>query len=123
MWAQVDNNSVVKVFTRPQAFSIGDNNYPANTLSIWSEADLNALDISEVVEDNTNEKGELNIGIYVTLAESFAVAKQDKEYFLELINKALSMDVNADKEMKQANLLSKLRGKWLLTRIDDLFYM
>ena len=56
-------------------------------------------------------------------AESFAVAKQDKEYFLELINKALSMDVNADKEMKQANLLSKLRAKWLLTRIDDLFYM
>ena len=64
-----------------------------------------------------------NIGIYVTLAESFAVAKQDKDYFLELLNKALSMDINADKDMKQANLLSKLRAKWLLTRIDDLFYI
>ena len=56
MWAQVDNNSVVKVFTRPQAFSIGDNNYPANTMSVWPEAELNALDIWEVVEDKTNFK-------------------------------------------------------------------
>ena len=56
MWAQVDNNSVVKVFTRPQAFSIGDNNYPANTMSVWPEAELNALDIWEIVEDKTNFK-------------------------------------------------------------------
>ena len=56
MWAQVDNNSVVKVFTRPKAFSIGDNNYPANTLSVWPEADLNALDIWEIVEDTINWK-------------------------------------------------------------------
>jgi hypothetical protein len=34
MWAQVDNNSVTKVYTRPKAFSIGDNNYPANTMSL-----------------------------------------------------------------------------------------
>ena len=56
MWAQVDNNSIVKVFTRPKAFSIGDNNYPANTLSLWPESDLNALDIWEIVEDRTNYK-------------------------------------------------------------------
>ena len=56
MWAQVDNNSVVKVFTRPKAFSIGDLNYPANTMSVWPEADLNALDIWQVVEDKTNFK-------------------------------------------------------------------
>ena len=58
MWAQVDNNSVTKVFNRPKAFSIGDNNYPANTMSLWPEADLNALDIWEIVEDNTNFKNE-----------------------------------------------------------------
>ena len=58
MWAQVDNNSVTKVYTRPTAFSIGDNNYPANTMSLWPEADLNALDIWEVVEDRTNFKNE-----------------------------------------------------------------
>ena len=58
MWAQVDNNSVVKVFTRPKAFSIGDNNYPTNTLSVWPEADLNALDIWEIVEDRSKFKDE-----------------------------------------------------------------
>jgi len=58
MWAQVDNNSVTKVYPRPKAFSIGDNNYPANTMSVWPEADLNALDIWEVVEDRTNFKNE-----------------------------------------------------------------
>ena len=58
MWAQVDNNSVTKVYTRPTAFSIGDLNYPANTMSLWPEADLNALDIWEIVEDNTNFKNE-----------------------------------------------------------------
>ena len=58
MWAQVDNNKVTKVYTRPTAFSIGDNNYPANTMSVWSEAELNALDIWEVVEDRTNVKDE-----------------------------------------------------------------
>ena len=56
MWAQVDNNSVVKVFTRPTAFSIGDLNYPANTMSVWPEVDLNAIDIWEVVNDKTNYK-------------------------------------------------------------------
>ena len=58
MWAQVDNNSVTKVYTRPKAFRIGDNNYPANTMSVWPEADLNALDIWEVVQDTTNKKDE-----------------------------------------------------------------
>jgi len=56
MWAQVDNNTVIKVYPYPKAFSIGDLNYPANTMSIWPEADLNALDIWEVVEDRTNFK-------------------------------------------------------------------
>ena len=54
MWAQVDNNKVTKIFERPKAFSIGDLNYPANTMSVWPEADLNALDIWEVFEDITN---------------------------------------------------------------------
>ena len=58
MWAQVDNNSVTKVYPYPKAFSIGDLNYPANTMSVWPEADLNALDIWEVVEDKTNFKEE-----------------------------------------------------------------
>ena len=56
MWALVENNSVVRIYPYPKAFSIGNLNYPANTMSVWPEADLNALDIWEVVEDKTNFK-------------------------------------------------------------------
>ena len=58
MWAQVDNNSVTKVYPYPKAFSIGDVQHPSAIFTSWSEADLNALDIWEVVEDKTNFKDE-----------------------------------------------------------------
>ena len=58
MWALVESNSVVRIYPRPKAFSIGDLNYPANTMSIWPEADLNAIGIYEVVETKTNFKDE-----------------------------------------------------------------
>jgi len=81
MWAQVDNNSVTKVYPRPKAFSIGDNNYPANTMSVWPEADLNALDIWEVVEDRTNFKDEeWYINTNVTYTYNSGTGKVDATY-------------------------------------------
>ena len=81
MWAQVDNNSVTKVFTRPKAFSIGDLNYPANTMSVWPEADLNALDIWVVVEDKTNWKDEeWYINTNVTYTYNSGTGKVDATY-------------------------------------------
>ena len=81
MWAQVDNNTVTKVFTRPKAFSIGDLNYPANTLSVWPEADLNALDIWVVVEDKTNWKDEeWYINTDVTHTYNSGTGKVDATY-------------------------------------------
>ena len=91
-----------------------------NDLSGDKDSERKALEYFELADRAA--KG-YNIGIYVTLAESFAVSKQDKAYFLELIDKALTIDISKDKDMKQANTLSKLRATWLLTRVDDLFYM
>ena len=91
-----------------------------NDLSGDKDSERRALEYFELADRAA--KG-YNIGIYVTLAESFAVSKQDKAYFLELIDKALTIDISKDKDMKQANTLSKLRAMWLLTRVDDLFYM
>ena len=91
-----------------------------NDLSGDKDSERKALEYFELADRAA--KG-YNIGIYVTLAESFAVSKQDKAYFLELIDKALTIDISKDKDMKQANTLSKLRAMWLLTRVDDLFYM
>jgi hypothetical protein len=91
-----------------------------NDLSGDKDSERKALEYFELADRAANG---YNIGIYVTLAESFAVSKQDKAYFLELIDKALTIDISKDKDMKQANTLSKLRASWLLTRVDDLFYM
>ena len=56
MWALVQAGNVIRVFTRPTAFSIGDINHPANVFSVWSEAELNAISIYLIVEDRTNFK-------------------------------------------------------------------
>tara|TARA_Y100000389_G_scaffold24070_1_gene20768 strand:+ start:2864 stop:3721 length:858 start_codon:yes stop_codon:yes gene_type:complete len=106
----------------------------------WEKGSLYAAMMSVYINDLSGDKNSerkaleyfslansaaegLNVSIYVTLAESFAVGKQDKSYFLELINSALAIDINKDKELKQANKLARLRAKWLLSRVEDLFYM
>ena len=43
--------------------------------------------------------------------------------WIELLDKAISIDVNEDKSLKQSNKLSQSRAKWLKSRVDDLFYM
>jgi len=81
MWAQVDNNTVTKVYPRPKAFSIGDLNYPANTMSVWPEADLNAIGIYEVVIDRTNFKEEeWYINTNVTHTYNSGTGKVDATY-------------------------------------------
>ena len=65
----------------------------------------------------------LNASIYVTLAENYAVSKQDKKFFLELLQQAISIDLNKNKKLKQSNRLAQSRAKWLITRVDELFYM
>ena len=81
MWALVESNSVTKVYTRPKAITIGDLNYPANIMSVWSEAELNAIGIYEVVEDNTNFKNEeWYINTNVTHTYNSGTGKVDATY-------------------------------------------
>ena len=81
MWALVESNSVTKVYTRPKAITIGDLNYPANIMSVWSEAELNAIGIYEVVEDRTNFKEEeWYINTNVTHTYNSGTGKVDATY-------------------------------------------
>ena len=49
---------------------------------------------------------------------------QDKrKLFIELLDKAINIDIDKDKSLKQSNKLSQSRAKWLKSRVDDLFYM
>ena len=56
MWAIVESGSITKMYTRPQAFKIGDNQYPANTMTLWSESELQSIGVYPVTVDNTNLK-------------------------------------------------------------------
>ena len=56
MWAIVESGSITKMYTRPKAFKIGDNQYPANTMTLWSESELQSIGVYPVTVDNTNLK-------------------------------------------------------------------
>jgi hypothetical protein len=71
MWALVEDNTVTKVFTRPKALTLGDNQYPANIFSLWSSSELEAIGVYEVVIDNTNLK---NQEYYINTNQTFDFA-------------------------------------------------
>jgi hypothetical protein len=56
MWAIVESGSITKMYTRPRAFKIGDNQYPANTMALWSESELQSIGVYPVTIDSTNLK-------------------------------------------------------------------
>ena len=71
MWAQVEDNNIIQVFTRPKALTIGDINYPSNIFTIWSAEELEAIGIYEVVIDSTNLKDK---EYYINTNQSFNFA-------------------------------------------------
>jgi len=58
MYAIVESNTVTKIINNPKALTIGDVQYPSKIFSLWSEAELKAIGIYEVVFDNSNKKDE-----------------------------------------------------------------
>jgi len=71
MWALVEDNKVSKVFSKPKAITIGENQYPQNIFNVWSNVELEAIGIYEVVIDNTNYK---NSEYYINTNQSFDFA-------------------------------------------------
>ena len=69
MWALVESDNVTEVFYRPKRLTIGDVNYPSNIFMLWTSSELEAIDIYEVVIDNTNYK---DPEYYINTNQSFA---------------------------------------------------
>jgi predicted anti-sigma-YlaC factor YlaD len=57
----------------------------------------------------------------VSMAEIVSVGSQDRKEFIDLLNRALAIDVDAIPEWRLTNLVMQRRAAWLLSRIDDLF--
>ena len=71
MYAIVEDNEITKIITNPKSMVIGDVRYPAKIFSVWSQSELNAIGIYEVVTDSTNFKDEK---WYINTNESYAFA-------------------------------------------------
>ena len=71
MYALVENNQITKLINNPKSLVIGDVNYPAKIFSVWSQSELNAIGIYEVITDSTNKKDEK---WYINTNESYAFA-------------------------------------------------
>lgn len=60
-------------------------------------------------------------GLFVTYAEAVALPAQDRERFIELLGRALDVDVDAAPERRLLNVIAQARARWLADNIDELF--
>ena len=71
MFALVESGSITKFLNGNKGIQIGDLKYPRAIYTLWTEAERNAIDIYEVVFDDTNKKDEQ---WYINTNQSFAFA-------------------------------------------------
>lgn len=64
----------------------------------------------------------LDLGPYVTLAESVMIPIQNRNEFTNLLYKALNIDMKADPDLALANQINRNRAQWLMDNIDEFFY-
>jgi predicted anti-sigma-YlaC factor YlaD len=56
---------------------------------------------------------------YVSLASTVSVKNQNMKEFVELLNRALAVDVSEKNDTRLANILAQRRARWLLDHRDD----
>ena len=61
-------------------------------------------------------------GTFVAYAESVSIKNQDKNEFIQLLNKAVEITSTDDEDINLQNIIARNRAKWLLLRTDELFY-
>ena len=71
MYALVEDNEVKQIITNPKSLVIGDVRYPAKIFQLWSQSELNAIGIYEVITDSTNKKDE---AYYINTNEEYNFA-------------------------------------------------
>jgi hypothetical protein len=60
--------------------------------------------------------------VYVRFAESVCIKNQNKDEFIEKLNYVLRFNIESVKELQLTNTMAQSRAKWLMERIDELFY-
>jgi hypothetical protein len=73
MYAIVENNEVKQIITNPKSLVIGDVRYPAKIFQLWSQSELNAIGIYEVITDSSNHKDK---AYYINTNEEYNFANE-----------------------------------------------
>jgi hypothetical protein len=71
MYAIVEDNNITQYINNPKSVVIGDVRYPAKIFQLWSQSELNAIGIYEVITDSTNKKDE---AYYINTNEQYNFA-------------------------------------------------
>ncbi len=73
MYALVKDGSIEKLINNPKAMIIDDVQYPAKIFQLWSQSELNAIGIYEVITDSSNHKDE---AYYINTNEEYNFANE-----------------------------------------------
>ena len=88
MFAQVEDNEVVKVIPRPKGITIGDTQYPKNIFTLWSKQELKAIGLlpyqENTVDNRFYQRGSLSyeigsdevVGTYAKTDKDVATLKE-----------------------------------------------
>ena len=60
-------------------------------------------------------------GAYLARATGIDLPKQNKAHFVEMLNKVLEIDAQADPDTTLPTLLNQEKARWYLGQLDDLF--
>ena len=71
MWGLVESGSITKIINKPRGMVIGDTRHSRKIFELWSEEELNAIGIYQIVFDNSNKKEE---EYYINTDQSFDYA-------------------------------------------------
>ena len=100
----------------------------------WSEGALHELAVSAAELTNIDTamvtghykraldlSGGKRASVYISYAESTAVPQQDRNGFVDLLERALAVDVERYPELRLVNAVAQDRATWLLDNIDEFF--
>ena len=73
MYALVKDGSIEKLINNPKALIIDDVQYPAKIFQLWSQSELNAIGIYEIITDSSNYKDE---AYYINTNEKYNFANE-----------------------------------------------
>lgn len=65
--------------------------------------------------------GGMRAGLFVTYAEAATIPTQDRDRFVELLERALAVDPDARPDERLLNVIAQQRARWLLENIDEFF--